>query len=226
MTTPRDSSTIRQVIEARIFASADPVSSRELEKHLPEGSNLDDILGEIAESYGEASGIELKRIGTAWAFRTKAEVAAMLTIEKHKERPLSRAALEVLAIIAYHQPVTRAEIEEIRGVSISSGSIDMLLEQGWIKPKGRRRTPGRPLTWGTTEGFLDHFGLDDITALPGLDDLKEAGLLRSAQSISDRGGLASLLAADNIDDDIENEQNDDDIILDDFPDLDLDEETS
>ena len=101
-----------------------------------------------------------------------------------------------------------------------------MLEQGWIKPKGRRRTPGRPLTWGTTEGFLDHFGLDDITALPGLDDLKEAGLLRSAQSISDRSGLASLLAADNIDDDIENEQNDDDIILDNFPDLDLDEETS
>ena len=92
----------------------------------------------------------------------------------------------MLAIIAYHQPVTRAEIEEIRGVSISSGSIDMLLEQGWIKPKGRRRA-GRPLTWGTTEGFLDHFGLDDITALPGLDDLKEAGLLRSAQSIQIEG---------------------------------------
>ena len=226
MTTARDSSTIRQVIEARIFASADPVSSRELEKHLPEGSSLEDILGEIAASYGEASGIELKRIGTAWAFRTKAEVAAMLTIEKHKERPLSRAALEVLAIIAYHQPVTRAEIEEIRGVSISSGSIDMLLEQGWIKPKGRRRTPGRPLTWGTTEGFLDHFGLDDITALPGLDDLKEAGLLRSAQSISDRGGLAALLSADNIVDDNEDDLDDEDIALDEFPDLDLDDETA
>ena len=226
MTTARDSSTIRQVIEARIFASADPVSSRELEKHLPEGSSLEDILGEIAASYGEASGIELKRIGTAWAFRTKAEVATMLTIEKHKERPLSRAALEVLAIIAYHQPVTRAEIEEIRGVSISSGSIDMLLEQGWIKPKGRRRTPGRPLTWGTTEGFLDHFGLDDITALPGLDDLKEAGLLRSAQSISDRGGLAALLSADNIVDDNEDDLDDEDIALDEFPDLDLDDETA
>ena len=218
--TSSDSSTIRKVIEARIFASADPVSSRELEKHLPEGVDLDSILTEIAQSYGDDSGIELKRIGTAWAFRTKAEIATLLTIEKHKERPLSRAALEVMAIIAYHQPATRAEIEEIRGVSISSGTIDILLEQGWIKPKGRRRTPGRPLTWGTTDGFLDHFGLDDLSALPGLDDLKEAGLLRSAQSISDRGGLASLLAesGDDLIDDEDEEP------LEDFPVLDLDEE--
>ncbi|MGC6485829.1 MAG: SMC-Scp complex subunit ScpB [Candidatus Puniceispirillales bacterium] len=216
MTKNSDIATLCQVIEARIFASADPVSSRELEKHLPEGVALDTILAEIADRFGDTSGIELKRIGTAWAFRTKPEIASLLTIEKHKERPLSRAALEVMAIIAYHQPVTRAEIEEIRGVSISSGTIDILLEQGWIKPKGRRRTPGKPLTWGTTEGFLDHFGLDDITALPGLDDLKEAGLLRSGQSISDRGGLSTLLAGgdDDSDDDDEHDET-----MDEFPEL-------
>lgn len=213
-----DITTLCQVIEARIFASADPVSTRELEKHLPESVSLDQIMAELSKRYDETSGIELKRIGTAWAFRTKAEVSALLTIEKHKERPLSRAALEVMAIIAYHQPVTRAEIEEIRGVSISSGTIDILLEQAWIKPKGRRRTPGRPLTWGTTEAFLDHFGLDDISALPGLDDLKEAGLLRSAQSISDRNGLASIFSPDD-EDDQETEEP-----LEDIPSFDLDDE--
>jgi segregation and condensation protein B len=210
-----------QVIEALIFASADPVSSRELEKHLPEGVKLEKILAEITARYGKDSGIELKRIGTAWAFRTKARIASLLTIEKHEERQLSRAALEVMAIIAYHQPATRAEIEEIRGVSISSGTMDILIEQGWIKPKGRRRTPGRPLLWGTTEGFLDCFGLDDISALPGLDDLKDAGLLRSGQSISDRGGLATLLSAD----DEEAAVGDEDEPLDELPDLELETET-
>lgn len=219
MTRMSDTSRYCQVIEARIFASVDPVSSRELEKHLPDGVELENILGDIAARYGEDSGIELKRIGTAWAFRTKPDIASLLTIEKQKERPLSRAALEVMAIIAYHQPVTRAEIEEIRGVSISSGTIDILLEQGWIKPKGRRRTPGRPLTWGTTDGFLDHFGLDDITALPGLDDLKEAGLLRVSQSISDRGGLSTLLSGDLDADDNDDDEDDQDEQFEQFPDL-------
>jgi len=127
---------------------------------------------------------------------------------------LSRAALEVLAIIAYHQPITRAEIEEIRGVSISRGTMDILLELGWIKPRGRRRTPGRPLTWGTTDGFLDHFGLEEINALPGLEELKQAGLLRVGQSISDTAGLSSLF--DRGDDDGEDDQDtgfDDDELL-------------
>ena len=116
---------------------------------------------------------------------------------------LSRAALETASIIAYHQPITRAEIEEIRGVSISRGTMDILLELGWIKPKGRRKTPGRPLTWGTTDGFFDHFGLEDINALPGLDELKQAGLLRMGQSISDRNGLSGLFTSSDDEDDIE-----------------------
>lgn len=182
-----------RIIEALIFASAEPVPVRILEKHLPEGVALDAVLATIAARYGDDSGIELRQMGNAWAFRTKAEIASLLMIEKTAERTLSRAALETLAIIAYHQPATRAEIEEIRGVSISSGTMDILLEQGWIKPRGRRRTPGKPLTWGTTEGFLDHFGLDDIASLPGLDELKQAGLLRSGASISDRNGIAGLL---------------------------------
>jgi len=178
-----------RVIEAMIFSSAEPVPEYILKKHLPEGLDLSDVLAHISARYGEESGLELRKVGVSWAIRTRADIAALLSVEKQSERPLSRAALEVLSIIAYHQPVTRAEIEEIRGVSISRGTMDILLELGWIKPRGRRRTPGRPLTWGTTEGFLDHFGLDDINALPGLEELEQAGLLRSGQSISDAGGI-------------------------------------
>lgn len=188
---------ISRIIEAVIFASAEPVSARSLERHLPEGVEIDDVLSLVAGRYGDASGIELRRVGTAWAFRTRPEIASLLMVEKVSERTMSRAALETLAIIAYHQPVTRAEIERIRGVSsVSSGSIDMLLEQGWISPRGRRRTPGRPLTWGTTEAFLDHFGLDDVMALPGLEELKQAGLLRTGVAISDENGLGEMLASD------------------------------
>ena len=157
--TPRTSSIqIGRIIEALIFSSAEPVSTRTLEKHLPEGVVLDDIMKGIAGRYGEDSGIELRQIGTAWAFRTRADIASLLMIEKVAERTLSRAALETMAIIAYHQPITRAEIEEIRGISLSKGTIDILLELTWIKPRGRRRTPGRPLTWGTSPSFLDYFG--------------------------------------------------------------------
>ena len=184
-----------QIVEALIFASREPVAERLLEKQIPDGVTLKDVLSKIAERYDDTSGIELTQVGQGWAFRTKADVAAMLNVEKETERPLSRAALETASIIAYHQPITRAEIEEIRGVSISRGTMDILLELGWIKPKGRRKTPGRPLTWGTTDGFLDHFGLDDINALPGLDELKQAGLLRMGQSISDRNGLSGLFTS-------------------------------
>ena len=185
-----------RVIEAVIFASSEPVSTHNLEKHLPEGVGIDEVLSLVAGRYGDDSGIELRKVGTAWAFRTKPEIASLMMVEKVTERTLSRAALETLAIIAYHQPVTRAEIEKIRGVSISSGSMDMLLEQGWIKPKGRRKAPGKPLTWGTTEDFLDYFGLDDIQALPGLDELKQSGLLRSATALSDENGLDKILDTD------------------------------
>jgi len=203
-----------QVIEALIFASSEPVLARMLEKHLPDGVSLEMVLEIIDNRYGEESGIALTKVGDGWAFRTKSDIAALLNVEKDAERPLSRAALEVLAIIAYHQPITRAEIEEIRGVSISRGTMDILLELGWIKPRGRRRTPGRPLTWGTTDGFLDHFGLEEINALPGLEELKQAGLLRVGQSISDTAGLSSLF--DRGDDDGEDDQDtgfDDDELL-------------
>ena len=168
-------------IEALIFASDRPIRERELLMYLPENMDLAEVIAAVALRYDATSGIELCQVGDGWAFRTKAEIAERLSQHKQVERPLSRAALEVLAIIAYHQPITRAEIEEIRGISLSKGTMDILLELGWIKPRGRRRTPGRPLTWGTSPAFLDHFGLADVGDLPGMDDLKAAGLLRKGQ---------------------------------------------
>ena len=168
-------------IEALIFASDRPIRERELIVHLPENMDLAEVIAAIALRYDATSGIELYQVGDGWAFRTRPAVAERLQQHKSVERPLSRAALEVLAIIAYHQPITRAEIEEIRGISLSKGTMDNLLELTWIKPRGRRRTPGRPLTWGTSPAFLDYFGLSDITDLPGMDDLKAAGLLRKGQ---------------------------------------------
>ena len=168
-------------VEALIFASDKPVRERELLVHLPDDIAVGDVLALVAKRYDSSSGVELCQVGDSWAFRTRPEIAERLSQHKQIERPLSRAALEVLAIIAYHQPVTRAEIEEIRGISLSKGTMDILLELGWIKPRGRRRTPGRPLTWGTSPAFLDHFGLAEISDLPGMDDLKAAGLLRKGQ---------------------------------------------
>ena len=168
-------------IEALIFASDRPIRERELIMHLPENMDLAEVIAAVALRYDATSGIELCQVGDGWAFRTKAEIAERLSQHKQIERPLSRAALEVLAIISYHQPITRAEIEEIRGISLSKGTMDILLELGWIKPRGRRQTPGRPLTWGTSSTFLDHFGLADVGDLPGMGDLKAAGLLRKGQ---------------------------------------------
>ena len=167
--------------EALVFASDKPVRDRELQHHLPDHLEVADVMAVVMQRYDTTSGVELCRVGDGWAFRTRPAVAERLQQHKTVERPLSRAALEVLAIIAYHQPITRAEIEEIRGISLSKGTMDILLELTWIKPRGRRRTPGRPLTWGTSPAFLDHFGLSDITDLPGMDDLKAAGLLRKGQ---------------------------------------------
>ena len=168
-------------VEALIFASDKPVRERDLRHHIPEDQELHPIIDIIRTRFDQTSGIELCKVGDGWAFRTRADIAEKLSQHKLVERPLSRAALEVLAIIGYHQPITRAEIEEIRGISLSKGTMDILLELGWIKPRGRRRTPGRPLTWGTSPAFLDHFGLEEITDLPGLDELKSAGLLRKGQ---------------------------------------------
>jgi len=156
------------------------------------------IIDLIKSRYDERSGIEFKVIDQTLAFRTRADIAAHLSLERPVQKPLSRAALEVLAIIAYHQPITRSEIEEIRGISLSRGTIDILLELEWIRPRGRRRTPGRPLTWGTSTAFLDHFGLSSVSELPGMEDLKSAGLLRKGAVI---GGLGetSVMAEDEAD---------------------------
>jgi segregation and condensation protein B len=190
-------------IEALIFASDRPIRERDLIVHLPENMDLAEVIAAVALRYDATSGIELCQVGGGWAFRTKAEIAERLSQHRQVERPLSRAALEVLAIIAYHQPITRAEIEEIRGISLSKGTMDILLELGWIKPRGRRRTPGRPLTWGTSPAFLDHFGLADVGDLPGMDDLKAAGLLRKGQI------LGALMDHTPQDDDLDDENDSD-----------------
>ena len=192
-----------RVIEALIFASPAPVPRRALLPYLENEDQITEVLASIAARYDEQSGIELSDIEGHYAFRTRADVAAFLTLERPIQRPLSRAALEVLAIIAYHQPVTRSEIEEIRGISLSRGTVDILLELGWIKPRGRRRTPGRPLTWGTSTAFLDHFGLADVGDLPGTGDLKAAGLLRKGQI------LGALMDHTSQNDDLDDEDDSD-----------------
>ena len=172
----------RRLVEALLFASRDPVDRDSLAARLPDGSDLESVLQALAADYADR-GVNLVRVGDKWAFRTAADLAGRLRIETEVRRKLSRAAVETLAIIAYHQPVTRAEIEEIRGVGQSRGTLDILLEAGWIRPGRRRRTPGRPLTWQTTEHFLDHFGLADLDNLPGLEDLRVAGLLDARPAV-------------------------------------------
>lgn len=168
-----------RIIEAILFAAPQPMAEAELARSLIEGDDVTGLLTELQEIYA-SRGINLVRVAGKWAFRTADDLACLLQRYAHEERRLSKAALETLAIIAYHQPVTRAEIEEIRGVTTSAGTIDILLETGWIRPRGRRRAPGRPVTYGTTENFLAHFGLDTIKDLPGLAELKGAGLLDAA----------------------------------------------
>ena len=146
---------------------------------MPEGADIQALLQELQQAYA-GRGVNLARIGNKWAFRTASDLSFLLQDQVEEQKRLSRAALETLAIIAYHQPVTRAEIEEIRGVSTSKGTLDVLLETGWIKLRGRRRTPGRPVTFGTTPHFLDHFDLEEVSDLPGLSELKGAGLLNAA----------------------------------------------
>ena len=174
----------KNVVEAIVFSSSQPVKIDILEKRVPTSIDLDEILKQLKDDYSKR-GVSFEKINNSWAFRTSPEVSDNLTIEKTIRKPLSRPAMETLSIIAYHQPVTRAEIENIRGVSISKGTLDILLELEWIKPKGRRQSPGRPLTWGTTETFLDVFGLQDLSSLPGMADLKSAGLVGSKPLITD-----------------------------------------
>lgn len=168
-----------RMVEALLFASSEPLSTEELSERLPQGCDVPGLLGILEATY-QARGVNLMRVAGKWAFRTAEDLAYLMHRDREEERKLSRAALETMAIIAYHQPVTRAEIEEIRGVSTSKGTLDVLLETGWIRMRGRRRTPGRPVTYGTTEDFLSHFALETIKDLPGLEELKGAGLLDSA----------------------------------------------
>ena len=167
-----------RMVEAIVFASAEPVSERALAARMPEGTDVSALMSELQRAY-RGRGVQLVRVGGNWAFRTADDLGFLLQRDAIEQKKLSRAALETLAIIGYHQPVTRAEIEEIRGVATSRGTLDVLMEAQWVRMRGRRRTPGRPVTYGTTDGFLDHFGLSEIGDLPGLDELKGAGLLQS-----------------------------------------------
>src|SRR6266702_6232651 len=165
-----------RLLEAMLFASAEPLDEKSLAERLPQGIDVHAALLRLQEEYA-AGGVHRVRIGGTWTFRTATALSWLLSKETVETRKLSRAAIETLAIIAYHQPVTRAEIEEIRGVTTSKGSVDVLLETGWIRPRGRRKAPGRPVTYGTSEAFLSHFGLDAVSDLPGLEELKGSGLL-------------------------------------------------
>ncbi len=165
-----------RLLEALLFAAPAPLLEEELVLRLGEGADIPGLLRELAAQYAER-GVNLVRIAGGWSFRTAPDLAPFLISERPVSRKLSRAAVETLAIIAYHQPVTRAEIEAIRGVALARGTLDRLLEAGWVRPRGRRDSPGRPLNWATTPAFLAHFGLDDLAELPGLDELRAAGLL-------------------------------------------------
>ena len=175
-----------RLLEAVLFASAEPMDDATIATRLPEGADIAALIAELVASYANR-GVNLVQAGGLWMFRTAEDLAPMMRVYATQARKLSRAAIETLAICAYHQPITRAEMEEIRGVGLSKGTIDMLFEQGWIMPRGRRQTPGKPVTWGTTEKFLVDFGLDSLEALPGVDELKAAGLLdkRPAIQITD-----------------------------------------
>lgn len=167
-----------RMCEAILFASAEPITVRELEARMPHGSDAAEALVHLRKRY-EGRGVNLVRVGDAWAMRTAADLGFLMQRETVETRKLSRAATETLAIIAYHQPVTRAEIEEIRGVSVSRGTVDQLLEMEWIRFGRRKMTPGRPVTFVVTQEFLDHFGLESARDLPGLKELRSAGLLEN-----------------------------------------------
>lgn len=165
-----------RIAEALVFASAQPVSEAFIAERVADGIDVAAVMRKLKVDYA-MRGVNLVQVEGAWAFRTAADLSFVIRRDESEVRKLSRAALEVLAIIAYHQPVTRAEIEDIRGVQTSKGTLDVLMESGWVRFRGRRRTPGRPVTLGTTRDFLDHFGLEELRDLPGLEELKGAGLL-------------------------------------------------
>jgi len=165
-----------RLAEALLFAASEPLDEATIAARFPEGTDVSAVLVRLQEVYSQR-GVNVVRVAGRWAMRTAPDLAGALRIETHVPRKLSRAAVETLSIIAYHQPVTRAEVEEVRGVALSRGTLETLMEAGWVQPKGRRQVPGRPVTWVTTPKFLEQFGLDTLADLPGLDELKAAGLL-------------------------------------------------
>jgi segregation and condensation protein B len=167
---------VERMIEALLFAAKEPLSVTDLAKRLPDGADIAAGLASLAQRY-DGRGVRLAEVGGRWRFQTADDLAFLMTDERDEPRRLSRAAQETLAIVAYHQPVTRAEIEAIRGVQASRGTLDVLLEIGFVRPRGRRRTPGRPVTYATTDAFLEHFGLASLADLPGAAEMKAAGLL-------------------------------------------------
>lgn len=182
-----------RLLEALLFAAGEPLDEATLAKRLPNDVNVKEALARLQAEYS-TRGVNLVRIGKKWTFRTAGDLSWLLTKHTIESRKLSRAAIETLAIIAYHQPVTRAEIEEIRGVQTAGGTLDVLLKTAWIRPRGRRKVPGRPITYGTTEAFLSHFGLEEVGDLPGLDELKGAGLLEGGLP----GGFAVPVPSDDL----------------------------
>ena len=174
--TPEDAISAERMVEALLFAAAEPLSAQDLSKRLPEGFDVGRALAGLRARYA-GRGVELECVADRWRFRTAADLAFLMTEERQEPRRLSRAALETLAVIAYHQPVTRAEVESVRGVHLSRGTLDLLLEFGFVRMRGRRRTPGRPVTYATTDAFLEHYGLASRADLPGAADLRAAGLL-------------------------------------------------
>ena len=186
-----------RLAEAILFASAEPVSKRALAERLPDGAEVGALMERLTADYAER-GVHLVKVGGGWAFRTAPDVAPALTRERTVARKFSRAAIETMAVIAYHQPLTRAEIEDIRGVGLSKGTLEALLEAGWIRPRGHKEVPGHPMLWGTSDAFLDHFGLEALDALPGMEELKAAGLLHTGPAIDAvrEGGAAGDAAAE------------------------------
>jgi segregation and condensation protein B len=180
-----------RLLEALFFAAPEPLGESELARHLGPDADIALLVGELAENYA-GRGVNLVRVAGGWTFRTAPDLGPALQRERMVSRRLSRAAVETLAIIAYHQPVTRAEIEAIRGVALARGTLDRLLQAGWVRPAGRREAPGRPLTWATTPAFLAYFGLDTLRDLPGIDELRAAGLLDIGPA--SLGEAASLVA--------------------------------
>jgi segregation and condensation protein B len=186
-----------RLLEALIFASAEPLDERTLGERLGNGVDIVRLLAELKQDYA-GRGIDLVSTAGRWSFRTAPDLAEKLRVDAEVQRKLSRATVETLAIIAYHQPVTRAEIESIRGVATSKGTLDILMEAGWVRPGKRRESPGRPLTWITTDGFLDHFGLESLRDLPNLEDLKASGLLDSRPVLTSiQGGVVGPAASED-----------------------------